>query len=494
VLFSDTYFHLYVARVLRERGLHVPARLPGIVLRHEHTYPPLYHLALAALPERWRMTAERATGALADCIMLLAAYVAVLVWMAGDPDAGVVALVVAFAFALAPGLLRIGSGPRAYNGSPRPVGQALFVLHALLAHAWVEEGHLGLLAGSALAAAGVVLGSKFSVQVLLFFSFAFSAFVSLLYLTPVSAGFGAALLFVPRRTLKTLVGHVQHSLFYARDLQRIFLYPHTRGFVAYVRNALGQTKAALVSRNPNTFLDWFFGERQALHLLVVAFAPCAAAPLLVAGKVLSAHEHFALIWVLAALACFAITSLRYFMFLGEGERYLEYAMLPALYLCASVLYRWQPGVLAAYLGFSAAAALYFQSAYRRFFSHLDEQAGASERIFATLAGRPSGCVMPVGSFHWQALYRSAFPVLSIGANIDARILPREEFLLVYGHYPYPSAQFDRILDTYGVRYIFSDKQHIAHYSQNILDSPDTFYRRARPLAAEGELVLYEVKA
>ena len=34
---SDTYFHLYCARVLRERRLRIPSRLPGVALNQEYT-------------------------------------------------------------------------------------------------------------------------------------------------------------------------------------------------------------------------------------------------------------------------------------------------------------------------------------------------------------------------------------------------------------------------------------------------------------------------
>lgn len=494
-LFSDTYFHLYVARVLEEARLCVPERLPRIVLRHEHTYPPLYHMVLAALPERWRFAAERVTGAVADCVIVLAAYLAVRGWMAGDSRAHAAALLVACGLALAPAFLRIGSGPRAYNGSPRPVGQALFVLHALLAHAWVDGGHPGMLAASALAAAGVILGSKFSLQVLVFFSVAFALLVSPLHATPPLAGFDLAFALAPRRTAMTLRGHVQHSLFYVRDLQRIFLHSHERGFMDYARNAKGQLAGALASRSPRALVDWLFAERQALHLLLVAFLPCVAAPLLALTRDgLTFHECFALVWVGAALVCFALTRIRSLIFLGEAERYLEYALVPALWLCVAWLLPGSTPVLIAYLLFCAAAAVHFQGAYRRAYAGLEQQARGSEKLFGLLAERPSGCIMPIGSFHWQTLYRSRFPVLTIGANIDANVLPRDEFMLVYGRYPYPSPEFDRILDTYGVRYIVSDADHIAHYTQSILGSAEVFHRRVRPLAAESGMVLYEVGA
>ena len=52
---SDSYFHLCCARAIRENRLRLPARLPGVVLGHEYTYPFLYHWLLAALPERARL-------------------------------------------------------------------------------------------------------------------------------------------------------------------------------------------------------------------------------------------------------------------------------------------------------------------------------------------------------------------------------------------------------------------------------------------------------
>ncbi|MCA3265846.1 MAG: hypothetical protein ING19_07220 [Azospirillum sp.] len=492
-LFSDTYFHLYVARVLEEGRLRLPERLPRIVLRHEHTYPPLYHVALATLPSRWRSVAERVTGAAADCAIVLVAYVAVRGWMVGDPRAHVAALFVAFGLVLAPAFLRIGSGPRAYNGSPRPVGQALFVLYAIAAHAWVADGHPILLLAGALATAGVILSSKFSLQVLAFFSVAFAVCVSPLHAVPPFAGFALAFVAAPYRTAMTLRGHFRHSLFYVRDLQHIFLHPNERSFMAYIRGAIGQLVGALASRSARALIDWLFAERQGLHMLLVAFLPCVAAPLLALTRAeLAFQERFALVWVGVALACFVLTRIRSLLFLGEAERYLEYALVPALWLCVAWLLPDHTPVLIAYLVFCAAAAAHFQSAYRRAYAGLDQRTRSTEKLFDLLAERPSGCIMPIGSFHWQTLYRSRFPVLTIGVNVDSNVLPRDEFMLVYGRYPYPSPEFDQILDTYDVRYIVSDTVHIAHYTQKILASPEIFDRRVRLLAAEGGMVLYEV--
>lgn len=492
-LFSDSYFHLYVAKVLAEGGLRLPKRLPRIVLEHEHTYPPLYHTALAMLPQHWRLGAERVTGAVADSVSVVAAYLTVRVWMADDSDAHVVGLFVAYGLAVSPSLLRIGSGPRAYNGSPRPVGQVLFVLHAVASHAWVSNGHHGMLFTGALAAAGVILCSKFSLQVMILLSTAFAFTLSPQYAVTPLTGFLLALAVAPRRTVVTLRGHFRHSLFYVRDLQRIFLHPHERSFGTYLRHAAGLLASALKSRNPRALINWLFSERQALHLLVAAFLPCVVAPLLAVARIdLTFNERFASVWVAAALICFALTRTRPLLFLGEAERYLEYALFPALWLCCIWLLPDYTPLVMGYMVYCAVAAAYFQRAYRCAYSELDQRTRGSAALFDILAQRPSGCVMPIGSFHWQTLYRCNFPVLTIGGNIDTTVLPRDDFMLVYGRYPYPSAEFKRIIDTYGVRYIVSDVGHIEYYTRKILPSPEIFHCQVQCLASEHGMVLYEV--
>ena len=103
--------------------------------------------------------------------------------------------------------------------------------------------------------------------------------------------------------------------------------------------------------------------------------------------------------------------------------------------------------------------------------------------------------MPFTWTVWEYLYHTQnnFPVLSHGCNIDTRLLSKEDFLLVYGNYNWPSDRFYEILDKYHVRYIVSDRRSIDTYIKEILKEPDLFSKRATLLFESSNMVCYEAK-
>jgi hypothetical protein len=177
--------------------------------------------------------------------------------------------------------------------------------------------------------------------------------------------------------------------------------------------------------------------------------------------------------------------------LGEGERYLEYALFPSLWLGARFcLLKWEP-LAWGFLAYSILSTLYHLWDDHRSRQLSDEEFSATEKAFAQLNRMAPGVVMPIGSFQWQTLYWSDFPVLTSGGNVDERILSYEEFLLVYGRYPYPSEQFQRILTEYDVSYIVTDNDHLEHYVNRILKSPEDFYGRVKLLYQSPRLLIFQ---
>ena len=68
--------------------------------------------------------------------------------------------------------------------------------------------------------------------------------------------------------------------------------------------------------------------------------------------------------------------------------------------------------------------------------------------------------------------------------------PLWDVLWVVGH---PNDQrTDRILSTYDVRYIVSDRPQVRHYAEHILGAPEAFYGRVKALFDSPALVVYQV--
>jgi hypothetical protein len=178
---------------------------------------------------------------------------------------------------------------------------------------------------------------------------------------------------------------------------------------------------------------------------------------------------------------FLVTKFRPFLFLGEGERYLEYGLFPSLFLMVKFLpTRFEPFLIAFFI-YSILSAAFFMWQYSGNYGKIDQDYEKTETLFSDLNRLPEGVIMPIGSFHYQVLYRSRFPVLTHGANIDERLLPYKEFELVYGNYPYPSRRFREIVDRYRVSYIVTDSISLKYYREEIMKGPDEFDRCIRIL-------------
>lgn len=483
---SDTYFHLFLAREIRANHFRVPRQIKRIILPHESTYPFGYHYVLAALPEPARLWAERLTGAAADTLALAVVVLFSVAALPAGTSGRTIGLTAAL-FALSPGYLRLASGPRAYWGSPRPVGQLLYLVHAACAYIALSSGEWSWLLPSVIAGALIVLTSKFSAQVMLFFGLGLGGFVDWSYALAAFLALVLALLLSGRSGAKVISGHYKHSRFYFRHLQQIFVQSHARGLREYSRSTRDAWLTLIRNHQWRPLVHWLLGDTFSLHVFVFVFTPVALAlGLALVQDNYSELEHFLLVWCAVALVCMVLTRWRPLMFLGDAERYLEYALLPAIVLTCL----WAPAELVWLLfAYSLACALYYSRSALQLSSAAHLRFIASEESFRLLDRLPPGNVMPLGSFHWQVLYRCRHDVLTIGGNIDDDLLSVEEFDLVYGNFPYPSDRFRQIVARYDVRYVVTDEAHLSHYVRSILKRDEPLLTNANRLAHTGGVLV-----
>jgi len=498
-LVSDTYFHLYCANVIRENSFRLPERLPRVMLNHAYSYPFLYHYLLALFPLRYRLWTERLTGAVFDTVSLILIYFFTL-WTSGegkDPFFRNLPIMVCALFAFSPALLRIGSGPRAYNGNPRVIGQTLYLLHLLAGYYSFQTRSVVGLGVSLLAGAALLITSKFGTQVIFLFGIWFAVMASHYYFFLLAGCILLAMALTKGRVWKVIHGHMRHSIFYWRHLQTVFLFPHIRTARKYLRSGLSIAwRAIRFFRFSTAFRDafqWYYSEPYFLHLLITVYPQFVMIfPYIGQYTKLDSLDRFLVIWMGAGFFWFLLTKLRPFLFMGEGERYLEYSLFPSLFMVVKFLPTRLESFLTAFLIYSILSAAFFMWQYIEGYRKIDRDYKETESLFSELNRSPEGVIMPVGSFHYQVLYRSHLPVLTHGANIDERLLPYKEFELVYGNYPYPSRCFREILCRYHVSYIVSDPISLKYFREEILKEPDEFDRSVRILWCLPTLVIGKV--
>ncbi len=341
---SDAGYHLLMRREIRNNGFRIPRKLTPCVFDEQVTYPWLYHQWIAFLPETWLRRVPALPSAVIDGCHAALAYLGGA-WLAtslGHPGAAPQAgFWSAILFGINPALLAHGLGPRAYEMTPRPLGELFFSM-LMLAAIWAAQG--GGVAGwvvSALAGGALLLSSKFAAQVLAFF-------VPLLALVPgfhavawmLPASFVTAMLLSRGRYFHVLRGQIVHLRWYRRkqqyatemisgrnrwrEIQQIGSAICEHGlFSREVVRSLGRAYTT------NTYLLAL--SRGGLFLVLLFI--CTWTDPRCTGMDLGAFPSLCLLaWAFIWVFPFVLTSMRHYRFLGEAERYAEYGILPAAIL------------------------------------------------------------------------------------------------------------------------------------------------------------------
>jgi len=463
---SDTFFHLYFAGAIRENRFRIPEQYPRVLLPHEVTYPFLYHLLLACFPGRARLWAERVSPAFFDAgtTAVTAAFTHWLVVIEGWPPE--LPFFATLLCAISPGVLRVGSGPGVYSGSPRPMGRLLFTIHIVSTYLALRTANVAWLAVAIVAGAAVLIGAKFGTQVLVFFGLMFSVGVSGWYPIVLLACLTTALAVTRGRAWKVLAGQVRHSKFYYKYLQRVYLRSTAETARNYVEHAADALKGLAQGRLRHA-LGWYLTDPFFPHLLVTVFPEVIVAAVVATWNPTDA-TRFLGVWLLAGVLSFLLTRWEPLLFLGESERYLEYSLLPATVLSLRALLSEGLQIVWAWVGFSGLLLVLYGLRYVR---NAGRQTAAQHKMMDYLDALPSGVVFPIGSLHWLTLYSCTRPVLTHGCNFDERLVSHEEFQRIYSRYPYPGRRLSYVVERFRVRYLLIERAQCSHYRSKLAEDP-----------------------
>jgi len=323
---TDTYYHLLIAEAIRENGFRAPLRFGAFTLEKKFRYPWHFHGWLSLLPKESRERMEPFVGLFVDALHL-GMIITFTDWMANHPNLASISLKpfeivtwTSLLFAVYPGLLVFGVGPRMHELTPRPFGQFLFSVLIFSSIAFIQTGNYFLMSTSIIAGALMLLSSKFSAQVLIF-TFPLLSIISgswFLVLLPILS-LVVALLLSRGRYLDILYGQVMHLTYYRKRLNHPALRKRNDLSVVlkipkllvsdpgkiYHYLAIGNSWMIALVRNP---MLWF------LIFLVLG-----------KQEYLFKEPLSLIVWLpIVLILPFIFTSLKPFLFLGEAERYLEY--------------------------------------------------------------------------------------------------------------------------------------------------------------------------
>ncbi|BDQ34705.1 hypothetical protein [Pseudodesulfovibrio portus] len=453
----DTLCHLdYTKRIKKNNGRFLDTALRN--RPYPFMYPYAYHALLARVPEQWMYRLEMGSSAFFDALSTLIVY-HMTAWMSASnptlfPDHA--PLITALLFAFSPALVRIGSGPRSFAGTPRVMGEFIYLAHIALFQIAVTSGSYLAGAGSMLAGALLIITSKFGNQTLAFISIALAWFCTPLYLLFMAGSIALSVALFRKHPLLVIRGQIWHSIWYHKFYQHVFTGFGPRKFADYITSWKNHGLPKIRAKNLKGFLFWCLDEQYPVHLVVVCFTPLLFAffaPTEALGKPDGGFLFGAFVGGVAACV---ITKMRFAMFLGEGERYLEHIMYPITVMAVMALHN-HPVILWALVAYSMAMTVICLFRVPHLLSASQDKVLKIKEGVTALNNEPEGLVLPLGYTGYHALLWGNKPVIGLREEKEYELMPEEDFRALKAHLPLPTEDFSEVRRRFRPDYILTEK-------------------------------------
>lgn len=437
----DGGYHMLLRREIRRHRMTMPRRVAAMALDEEQTYPWWYHWLLALFPERWLVRVPPLVSTLLD-----AAHAVLVVVLAGRlvPDAAVTAgLIAGLLFATAPALLVVGIGPRAYEITPRPLGELCFTIFMASGGAWRATADPIWAVTAVLAGVVLLMSSKFAAQVVVFSAPVVALIAeSWIPLLLTVGTFVAALLLTRGRYWWILSGQWQHLRIFRRRLQHEHAILRDRNRWGALATALGRAVRAPQDRAALGDLARLAEHNTVLQFLLRNLLWCGTLAFMATGHFPAwaseqAWRMWLVAWAVAPIVPFLLSSLRRFRFLGEAERYPEYAVPAVAVLAAAGLMALEGPQRTALLAFYTVTLIpvFAYSLVRQRWNARRATGPGTGDVAAFLQTLPEGrTILPIP---WFSAYVLA-PALEhrFLAGNDTRVWHRD-YERIFASYPWP---------------------------------------------------------
>ena len=466
----DAYYFLMASEALR-RSRKLPIVLPPVYLLEpqEQWYPPGFTILLALLPRRF---VERCYWGLTNAIdSVIAAALFLWLWEAHGPGA---AWLGGVAYAASPILNEYS------QLTSRSLGALLTALFLVASFLWTDGGEgAWALAGAIAAGVALLHTHKLSVQ-LLWFLVPFLAVIErdVAWLVPLVASYGAALVIGRGQFVNILRAHWDILSFWHRNWRHLGahaidespIYGNSESGTGFHRRAGGEhlrlQLRRLIQYNPAVI---------ALPVVVFVYGD------------LSPFEHFLLYCTAGIYLWSALTLLANpLKCLGEGTKYIKYAIPPSLALVSGLLVEAgdTPAFVVLSLVVGTQAALYFIVA-RRLRSTTVVQSGLLTPALDALLARTAAlgtarlmCLPP--HLADLAAYRTGAPVL--WGTHGYGFKTAEEF------FPLLRRPVEYFVERYGLTHLLLDRRYTGLARLGLAEAPPVFEAGAIALFAFDDLI------
>ncbi len=329
--FGDAMTHLLLADMIRRNGGKIVRATPSFLLSGPQDYPALFHTLIALIPKETLEQWEWGVSPLLDAAHAVLVFVFFLAALRGSGSWSALPMAagMTLAWLLSPSLA--GEVRRTSYLNERVFGFLFSNTYFISMAAWLGCGEPLWVVAAILAGSVVAVSSKFGMQAILLITPLVSCFLQdirpLLLLAMLCV---AAMILSGGYALRVWRGSIRHTRFYARYLVRVHDYVTSFSMRQFVEAARllsrGVVRSAVRLAVNHPLINSFAVNPT---VLVALFVACIAE----SGSVVQ-HVHVSLVGAAALVGL--LTSTDVMKFLGEGERYLEVAIAPALLLIANL--------------------------------------------------------------------------------------------------------------------------------------------------------------
>lgn len=484
---GDGYDFLLQIEDIRAAGHRRPDHPSQVVTSGVYSYPYLLPWVLSFCPARYLPLVERYFSGLSD--LLLASLLVSLVPLDVLTVEQVAIALILFVFT--PQFVR----PNLSHGnglSARKPG-LLFVTIGLLGLSWwIAAGEILGLAITVVAGALTMLTSKFGLQAWLVVVVAFTVGLAVRSIVVVPLALGLAIALTRGRYWQILSGHLQHVADYATEKQY-------KRFEHSFPNPIAWFAALARASSTGERLEIVYETRWLRAIVDTPYVPLVAllvADALARGAPLPISTAYAL-WIGSLLLAFVATSLPHLLFLGQAERYLEYALVPALVLVAR-RFTADPGFVTPLLGVAAGVGLLTQVAYVWAYRNLfvsPEREETVRDLVAALSDREPGVVLVQPAFlARQIAYETPHRVVErlAGNSQSTPEASREINRLFPETYDFVTDEVGWLATTYDVDWVVFDLEKLREASDDhtVAGAPGLTPPAAEPLWSNRAFEIY----
>jgi len=465
---SDPIFHLMIPERIREGKFRYPREMRGFLKSGRCTDAGFFHYLLALLPKTTREFLSPFYGAIIDTVHVILIYLFILYILQQPELSSIVsnpslaASVAALLFATSPALLYVGIGPRAYSATPRVMGELFITITFFCFAIYYWEGIWWMALLSCLFAGLTLTTSRFSTQVLLFFSIIMVLLLRfpLLLILPI-LGIIFALILSKGHYKIVLYGHVKFSIRYCRFL---------RQFPIADRNSLTPFKDALVNIINGKISESLSSIQYILHnntfallvsrnvmLLLLAYFVITDFSFITSNKIMI----FLISWTAASFITFILISIKRLLFLGGAERYLEHSVPAQVILLSFFLLNIKELIPL----MSYHLLFYILTLIMLYISHRAGSEGrrCEQGLFDwfKLHNIRGKNILPglSGHLHYELAFWTDNNVLY---PTGERWLNSEEFELLFEEYPYPNTNLKMLIEKYALDLIVVRKPSLEY--------------------------------